>query len=234
MTRLLSDPVDGPTPGEPRTPVARALNSALAVRLASHLPVPLVLARPFLLHDNRQENRLDSWGRLRSSAEAGRYRAVRTMSEKHAADGFVLDVGCSQGLLREGLTCARYVGIDSFADAIAQAGAGHRQSGNPDHPTSFQHADADSFHPDQPPNVVVFNEVLYYLPRPLNTVERYARLLAPGGVVIVSLYQHSWATRRMLRHLTSAFGTQDHVVVRGSTHHAWTVTALRSGSCPGG
>lgn len=208
------------------TPVARALNSAAAVRLASRVPIPLSLARPFLLHDNRQENRLDGWSRLRNSSEAARYHAVRSMTEKHAADGFVLDVGCSQGLLREGLTCARYVGVDSYADAIARARDSHHRSGRAGHPTSFLHADADSFQPDQPPDIVVFNEVLYYLPHPLKTVQRYASLLAPGGALIVSLYQQTWATQRLLRQLRSTFLTRDHVVVRGSTHHAWTVTAL--------
>jgi trans-aconitate 2-methyltransferase len=125
------------------------------------------------------------------------------------------------------------VGIDSHADAIARASASHRQPGLSDHPTSFHHADADTFQPDQPPDAVVFNEVLYYLPRPLKTVERYARLLAPGGVLIVSLYEQSWATRRMLRQLRSTFGTREHLVVRGSTHHAWTITAFRPEACLG-
>lgn len=201
--------------------VARALTSDLAVRVASHLPIPLPLARPFLLRDNRQENLAGSWGRLRSPSERGRYSAVRTMTERHARHGFVLDVGCSQGLLHEGLSYGRYVGVDSYRPAIERAAA------RADHRTQFIHGDADTFTPDQPPDAVVFNEVLYYLPRPLETVERYAQLLAPDGVLIISLFRHTWATRRLLRHISAALPVLDAMVVEGESHLAWAVSAHR-------
>ena len=45
------------------------------------------------------------------------------MVERYAADGFVLDIGCSQGILQEGLRYRSYLGVDSFADSIRLASA---------------------------------------------------------------------------------------------------------------
>ena len=203
------------------TVVARGLNSRLAVEIASHLPVPLAVARPFLLHDNEQENLTGGWRRLRDPAESPRYETVRRLCEKYAQDGFILDVGCSQGILQEGLAYSRYVGIDSHEQTVLRAAA------IADDRTSFQQATADSYQPDQPPDAVVFNEVLYYLPHPLKTVQRYASLLAPGGVLIVSLYLRTWATRRMLRQISKLYPVLESAVTTSQTQLAWIANVYR-------
>ena len=203
------------------TVVARGLNSRLAVEVASHLPVPLAVARPFLLHDNEQENLTGGWGRLRDPAEAPRYETVRRLCKKYAEDGFILDVGCSQGILQEGLAYSRYVGIDSHEQTV------HRAAAKADDRTAFHHASADSYQPDQPPDAVVFNEVLYYLPHPLKTVQRYARLLAPGGVLIVSLYLRTWATRRMLRQISNLYPVSESAVTTSHPRLAWRADVYR-------
>ena len=192
----------------------------VALVLLNLLPVPLPVARVFMLGENALENRRGGWGRLRSEAEADRYRAVRAAVERRAADGFVLDLGCSQGILQEGLSYRRYVGVDRYAPALRRA----RGAEAPD--TTFVAADASSFVPDAPPDVVVLNEVLYYLPRPVQTVERYARLLAPGGVVVVSCYARTWPTRRLLQRLSRRLELLESVRVVADPH-AWDVAVLR-------
>ena len=106
-------------------------------------PVPLSVVRSILQRDNARENPRDSWQRLRNDAEPARYRAVRSVVESYAADGFVLDLGCSQGILQEGLRYGRYVGVDSFADSIRLASA------RADERTEFTCADAMTFIPDK-------------------------------------------------------------------------------------
>ena len=64
-------------------------------------------------------------------------------------------------------------------------------------------ADGFDFVADQPPDAVVMNEVIYYLPDPIAAVEHHARRLAPGGVVIVSIYARTWSSRRLLRALAA-------------------------------
>ena len=204
-----------------RTLVARAVESKLAVGLGSYLPVPLELAQSFLVRDNERENRKDGWNRLRDARESVRYQAVRGLVEKYVRHGFVLDVGCSQGILQEGLTYGRYVGIDSYAEPILRAAV------KSDERTAFHHADGSSYVPDQPPDAVVLNEVLYYLPKPLAVVSHYANLLAPGGVLIVSVYSRAWAMRRLLRQISSRFPLAESSTVNSHSHLAWTVTVFR-------
>ena len=199
--------------------VQRVLGSVV-VSVLDRLPVPLPVARVLMLVENAVENARGGWGRLRDAGEADRYRAVRAAVERHAPDGFVLDVGCSQGILQEGLTYRRYVGVDRYAPALRRA----RGADAPD--TTFVAADASTFVPDAPPDVVVLNEVLYYLPRPVQTVERYARLLAPGGVVVVSCYARTWPTRRLLSRLARRLAVvESERVVAGP--HAWEVAVLQ-------
>jgi 2-polyprenyl-3-methyl-5-hydroxy-6-metoxy-1,4-benzoquinol methylase len=202
------------------TLVSRLLCSPPAVLIMSAAPVPLVLARSILLWDNARENHRGSWQRLRDEAEGERYDAVRAMVERYARTAFVLDIGCSQGILAEGLHYGRYLGIDSFAASIQIASA------KADARTQFRQADAMIFVPDQPADAVVFNEVLYYLPDPLAAVRHHSRWLTADGVVIVSMFTHAWSTRRLLaqigRHLERI---ESQAVTSG--HLAWTVAAFR-------
>jgi SAM-dependent methyltransferase len=204
----------GPTIGE------RVVGSRAAGFLLSHLPVPLSLARPFLLRDNAQENRAGGWVRLAAAAETARYDAVRTACRAYAADGSVLDVGCSRGLLQPGLSYSRYLGIDSHEEPLVHA----RQRA--DDRTSFLRADADAYVPPHPLDAVVFNEVLYYLPRPVETAERLARHLAPGGVLVISLCR-SWATDQIVRQLAELFPVVEARRVVGPSSLTWTVAVLR-------
>ena len=50
-------------------------------------------------------------------------------------------------------------------------------------------AGEDSHRDERRWDCVVFNEVLYYAPSPLALLDKYSRLLEPGGIVIVSIYQ---------------------------------------------
>ena len=196
----------------------RLLGGAV-VAVLDRLPVPLAVARVLMLVENVVENARGGWDRLRDSAEAGRYAAVRSAVERHAPDGFVLDLGCSQGILQEGLRYRRYVGVDRYVPALHRA----RGAGAPG--TTFVAADVSTFVPDAAPDVVVLNEVLYYLPHPVRVVERYAGFLAPGGVVVVSCYARTWPTRRLLRRLCRRLDLRSAERVAAG-RHAWEVVVL--------
>jgi 2-polyprenyl-3-methyl-5-hydroxy-6-metoxy-1,4-benzoquinol methylase len=200
--------------------VARVMRSKAAVELLAAAPVPLFLVRSILTRDNARENRKDSWQRLRGRDEAARYRAVRSATEHHAHDGFVLDIGCSQGILQEGLRYGRYLGVDNCEQSITLA---RRKC---DRRTQFVCADASKFVADQPPDAVVMNEVLYYLPDPIGVVAHHARRLAPGGVVIISIYARTWYSRRLLSALARRFDLLESTLIR-SGHLAWTVAVYR-------
>lgn len=202
------------------TLVGQLMNSRPAVAAMEALPVPLPVVRSWMLRDNAAENRLDSWGRLRAPGEQARYAAVRSMIEAYAPKSFVLDLGCSQGILQEGLAYRRYVGVDNFPDAIARAQA------KTDQRTEFVCGDATTFEPDEPPDVAVLNEVLYYLDDPVATVLHHARRLAAGGVVIVSIYARAWSSRRLIRQLAGRLDLVETQLVQAG-HLAWTIAVHR-------
>jgi SAM-dependent methyltransferase len=210
-------------PQQRETKVARALENETLVRIASQLPVPLGLVRPILRRNDADENRRGNWKRLRAAEEFPRYAAVAMLIEKYAPDGFILDVGCSQGILQERVGYARYLGIDTSAAAIARASA------KTDDRTSFQVADASRYQPQQPVDAVVLNEVVYYLSQPLATVHRYGRYLAAGGVLILCNVD-CWATRRLRRRLATGLRCVDSVDVRGESGLIWTAAVFRSSS----
>jgi trans-aconitate methyltransferase len=210
----------GRAPQSADTFVAQLMHSKVAVGLLSVAPIPLFLVRSMLARDNARENRKDSWQRLREYSEAARYEAVRSITERYARDGFVLDIGCSQGILQEGLRYGRYLGVDNCEQAILLARP------KCDERTQFVCADGSNFVASQPPNAVVMNEVIYYLPDPIATVAHHAHQLAPGGVVIVSIYARTCSSRRLLRDIAARLELLESNVIT-SGHLAWTIAVYR-------
>jgi 2-polyprenyl-3-methyl-5-hydroxy-6-metoxy-1,4-benzoquinol methylase len=200
--------------------VAQLMRSRVAVGLLAALPIPLFLVRSILARDNARENRKDSWQRLRGDHESARYEAVRSFAERYAGDGFILDIGCSQGILQEGLTYGRYLGVDNCEQSISLARP------KCDQWTQFVCADGSSFIANQSPDAVVMNEVIYYLPDPIAAVEHHARHLAPGGVVIISIYARTWYSRRLLRAIGTRLELLESQLI-SSGHLAWTVAVYR-------
>ena len=209
------------------TPAARVVNNRFSRFLVERLPVPLALARPFLLRDDARENANDGWARLADPAEAARYAAVRQVCERYARGGGLLDVGCSRGLLQEGMTYGSYVGIDADERPLVHA------TQRADDRTSFLRADADMYEPDGPVDAIVFNEMLYYLPSPVRTVRRLATQLTPGGVLVVSMFR-AWATGRIERELAALFPLVESRQVTGSSGATWIVTVYRPVADPQG
>ncbi|MEJ3744247.1 methyltransferase domain-containing protein [Actinomycetes bacterium KLBMP 9797] len=110
----------------------------------------------------------------------------------------ILDLGCGTTV---NLRLARdryrhYHGVDISRAAIRRARALRR----PD--TSFEVADVLAYRPTGTYDVVLLREVLYYFPLEEipGLLHRLAAALAPGGVIIVSLYDSSPAILDTLRH----------------------------------
>jgi trans-aconitate methyltransferase len=99
-----------------------------------------------------------------------------------------------------------YVGIDLSDVAIDQA----REPGLAC--SEFLVANATNFEPPHPFDVIVFNEILYYLEDPAEQVRRYAQYLAPAGIFVVSMY-YSPASFRTWKRLNAELKTLDHVTV---------------------
>lgn len=141
------------------------------------------------------------WSYLNGPQERRRYRAIGAAIQRLKPRAALLDIGCGEGVLvaHLGADYQCYVGVDLAHAAVASAGRSQN------HRCSFVQADAQSFFPDQYFDVIVFNEVLYYFDDPLATLERSTNWLAPGGLVITSLYDRSVRARAIKRQIARRY-----------------------------
>jgi trans-aconitate 2-methyltransferase len=106
--------------------------------------------------------------------------------------GLVVDLGCGSGeltaILASRWPTAEVRGIDSSAEMIAAAGTGTgtgtstgTSTGTETGLLSFALGDVRTWQPDRPPDVIVCNAVLQWIPAHLDLLIRWAGLLAPGG-----------------------------------------------------
>ena len=165
------------------------------------------------------------WDFLAELSELARFSILAGYICHLKPGGTVLDTGCGQGVLLRRLprSCySRYVGIDLSGSAISVA----QEQAN-EHST-FLVANCEEYSPAEHFDVIVFNEVLCCLRDPLRTVERYARSLNPGGLLLVSLCTAARGSTTILRRLKRAYATVDEVrVVHGGRKVSWVCTALR-------
>jgi len=165
------------------------------------------------------------WDFLAELSELARFSVLAGYICHLKPGGTVLDTGCGQGVLMRRLpvSCySRYVGIDVSGSAISVA----QEHGN--ERSTFLAADCQEFSPAEQFDVIVFNEVLCCLRDPLRTVERYARSLNPGGLLLVSLCTAARGSAMILRRLKRAYPTVDEVrVVHSGRKVSWVCTALR-------
>ncbi len=161
------------------------------------------------------------WDKLRDKAEIGRYAVIGGYCANLEARS-VVDVGCGEGLLAESLArtaVEHYVGVDFSPVAIAMAQA----KGLPG--ACFAVGDANDYTPDRRFDVIVFNEVLYYLDRPQSAVTRLAEWLEPEGHIIVSIFRskHDWVWRKIEPYCESI----DAVTVAHGSGLTWDLRLLR-------
>lgn len=137
------------------------------------------------------------WSFLEDTEELARFGVITGLVSRRGPEISVLDVGCGTGLLAELLRphgYARYVGVDISERALAEA------QSRRDENTTFVAADASVWESAEPFAAVVLNECLYYFDRPLEVFDRYRSLVAPGGILILSMFRsrRSEAIRRCL------------------------------------
>jgi predicted TPR repeat methyltransferase len=135
----------------------------------------------------------------------------------------ILDVGCGEGTLLKAfrdLPYRSYRGIDLSQVAIerARARAGPRDS--------FEAVGANLFTPDEAPDIIVFNEVLYYLSDVEQLISRYLSMLGPDGIVIVSVHVRR-RHNRIWRSLGRVGRIVDQIMVRHSNGTAWQIALVK-------
>lgn len=124
------------------------------------------------------------WESLRSLDEIGRYMAIVGIIQNQFKQPRILDLGCGFGLLAALLKpygYQKYVGVDISDSAIEAA-----QTQDLDD-TIFVAEDLDQFESIDEFDVIIFNEVLYYLADPIRILNRLRTNLSSDGLMIVSM-----------------------------------------------
>ena len=160
---------------------------------------------------------------LMSTGETPRYDAIlrQLAARRQAAPLRILDAGCGNGRLAALLPPAersRYLGVDFSRAAIEAARTLV--------PTAkFLVADLRAWRPLIACDVIVFNEVTYYLPDPREMVARYAPALAPGGCLVVSVFRPA-AGPRHWQTLQAGFSVAAAAVAQNDAGLTWDVKTL--------
>lgn len=163
------------------------------------------------------------WDFLADVEEIARLGATAAFVERAGARGLVLDLGCGEGLLADLLHPSAerpYLGVDLSAVALERA------QGRAGPNTTYTCADAETYSPPSAPAAVVMNESLYYFREPIAGAARYASLLAPDGLLVVSMFS-SPRTEAILRALSERLPLADRVAVEGRRGR-WNVAVFRA------
>ncbi len=121
------------------------------------------------------------WDYMRGLAHVSRYGMLASLILHGRESPAVLDVGCGEGTLFEHLHGrARYLGFDLAPEAIARATERYGKEG-----ARFLTGSVTDFSTEEKFDVIVFNAILYLVADKRSVVARYAKMLKPGGILLV-------------------------------------------------
>jgi 2-polyprenyl-3-methyl-5-hydroxy-6-metoxy-1,4-benzoquinol methylase len=163
------------------------------------------------------------WSKLGNLDEVPRYALVAGYIRTLGPAASVLDVGCGEGNLSHWLFESgkrRYMGVDVSRVAVLEARA-HSSS-----EARFEIADAATFDPGEQFDIIVLNEVLYYMAEPEVVLERYEAFLRPEGRLIISMYRVPESICAW-RRCASRLEVQHSVLLRGSNATEWNIWLCR-------
>ncbi|HEX5659741.1 MAG TPA: class I SAM-dependent methyltransferase [Polyangiales bacterium] len=162
------------------------------------------------------------WERIHNESEFGCYALILAHLWRKGRSPSVLDVGCGEGRLlsiMNGFARSEYVGVDLSTEAIQRA----RALDVPD--ASFAVAWAEHFEAERRFDVIVFNESLYDLPSPEQVVARYRSMLAPDGMIVISMFR-CFSARLIWRKIARKFPFTHQERVTNQLGHAWDVRVI--------
>lgn len=134
------------------------------------------------------EYKVGKWEYLSSNDESSRYILIRNICKTYVEKGFLLDLGCGEGLILDYMTNKDYLfycGVDISNVAINCAKKRKISKSK----IIFFNTKIENFYTPIKFDVIIFNEILYYLKNPSRVLNRYLKFLKKDGIIIISIYQ---------------------------------------------
>lgn len=137
---------------------------------------------------NKQYRR-GRWENLKGEIESIRYKTIIDYIHTYAGKKrSILDLGCGEGVLCERMSSndySNFLGMDFSSVSIKSASSLQLEN------AEFLCADIHTFVPTKKFDVIVFNEVFYYIheTEKRNVLNRMIECLNDGGIIITSIYR---------------------------------------------
>jgi 2-polyprenyl-3-methyl-5-hydroxy-6-metoxy-1,4-benzoquinol methylase len=163
------------------------------------------------------------WDYLGDISEMPRFAIIAGYGRTVGPATSVLDIGCGSGQLATWVCQAetdRYAGIDISSVAIQKARDRNLSQ------ATFEVADAATFNPGNTFEMIVFNEMLFYMPDPNAVIAHYESFLTTGGVFVISMWRCT-ASLRTWRDCASRLKVLDHVRFRAANTIEWDIRLCR-------
>lgn len=153
-----------------------------------------------------QEFKDNKWDYLSDINQLSRYSIIVGYFNFWFEDGSILDLGCGQGLLLHrlnGINYKLYVGLDVSEEAVKRAA---NIATNKD---KFVCSEISSYEPDQKFDMIVFNESLYYLGKPIEVIKKYKNFLSKDGKIIISMWDNNERNNKLWKDVDRSFKVVD-------------------------
>jgi 2-polyprenyl-3-methyl-5-hydroxy-6-metoxy-1,4-benzoquinol methylase len=160
---------------------------------------------------------------LENASEMGRHGVIAEIINRTVLKGNILDVGCGTGILSALVDLKRfqYLGID-ISEVALRSAKEKRKKPN----VTFQRASIESFDPQHQFDVIVFNEVLYYLDYK-NVVKQIAGWVNRSKLIIASIFDfdEGYKLRKWLQNNTNIIS--EIIIENPKDNLKWYVNALK-------
>ena len=168
------------------------------------------------------------WNYLSDKREAPRYLAILEMLQKMEPNSglSILDIGCGQGVLYSFLNdklsglISHYTGIDISAKAIEMATLTYPG-------VDFRKLDFDKSRLDEKYDIIVFNEVLYYLQNPLKAINKAVHNnLTEKGCILISMHEYHGRNEPIWKKIEQSYIVLGSEFIKGEAQ-CWKVQIIK-------